>query len=188
MEDTSIIELFWARSEDAIIHAQIKYGGYCRSIAFSILHSHEDAEECENDTFLHAWRSIPPHKPSLLSAFLGKIARNLSIDRLRRKNTQKRGGEYALVLEETENWLVSIEDPGSPEDELDAEILASYINDFLDTVSKKARLLFIGRYWNMLSVAELSDKFGLSESAVKTSLHRTRNELAKYLIKEGYTL
>lgn len=188
MEDTSIIELFWERSEDAIVHAQLKYGKYCRSIAYSILRSNEDAEECESDTFLHAWNSIPPHRPSLLSAFLGKITRNLSIDRLRMKNTQKRGGEYSVVLEEVENWLVTAEDPGSPEDELDAEVLASYINDFLGTVSKKSRLLFIGRYWNMLSVAELSENFGMSQSAVKTSLHRTRNELAKYLTKEGYTV
>ncbi len=188
MEDTSIIELFWARSEDAILHAQLKYGTYCRSIAYSILHSNEDAEECESDTFLHAWNAMPPHHPSILSSFLGKITRNLSIDRLRKKNASKRGGEYAAILDEVENWFASPEDSDSPEDGLDAELLAMYISHFLKTVSKKSRLLFIGRYWNMLSVVELAEKFGLSESAVKTSLHRTRRELAKYLTKEGYNI
>lgn len=189
MDDISIVDLFWARTEDAIFHAQLKYGKYCRSIAYSILRSNEDAEECESDTFLHAWNSMPPNRPSILSAFLGKITRNLSIDKLRMKNAKKRGGdEYSLVLEEVEGWLVTEEVPGSPEDELEAEVLASHISSFLDTIAKRSRLLFIGRYWNMLSIAELARDFGMSQSAVKTALHRTRNELADYLKKEGYKI
>lgn len=188
MDDTTIVELFWERSEDAILNAQLKYGNYCRSIAYSILRSSEDAEECENDTFLRAWNSIPPDRPSFLSAFLGKITRNLSIDRLRARDSQKRGGEYSTISYEVEGSFLSLADPSSPEDDIDAEVLASYINAFLGTISAKARLLFIGRYWNMLSVTELSERFGVTKSYVKTTLHRTRNSLAEYLKKEGYTL
>ena len=186
MDDFTIVELFWARSEDAISHARLKYGNYCRSIAYSILRSFEDAEECENDTYLRAWNSIPPSKPSLLSAFLGKIVRNLSIDKLRTKTAAKRDTEYEVALEELEGCLAN--DSPSPEDELDSKILGDSINTFLSTVSQKSRVLFIGRYWNLLSISELSKMFGISESSVKTSLHRTRSKLAEYLKKEGYTL
>ena len=185
MEDAAIIELFWSRAEDAIAQAQTKYGGYCKSIAFSILRSNEDAEECENDTFFKAWNSMPPHHPLALSSFLGKITRNLSIDRLRQKNSQKRRGEYLIVLDEIGECLAS---PESPEEEVDAELLAFYISQYLRVASKKERMLFVGRYWNLLSISELAEKFGCTESSVKVSLHRTRKDLAKYLRKEGYII
>ena len=185
MDDHIIVDMFWDRNEEAIGIAQTQYHTYCMSISYSILGSAQDAEECVNDTFLRAWDSIPPKRPSVLYAYLGKLVRNLSIDRLRAKNAEKRDNRYSVALEEIEYWL-SGEEPS--EQSYDEILLAEQISTFLRTLSKSRRVLFIGRYWNLLSVTELAEQFGMSEGAVKNSLWRTRTKLKEFLIKEGYQL
>ncbi len=185
MNDNDIIELFWQRNESAIDEAHRQYNKYCLKISFSILQSEEDAEECVNDTFLSAWQSIPPNRPNNLSGYLGKLTRNISLDKLRKDNASKRQHSYILVFDELENILSEGE---SPQDALDEKMLAEKINEFLRSLSYKKRMLFIGRYWNMLSITELSREYGIRESAIKTILHRLREELKKYLTKEGFGL
>ncbi len=92
MEDLHIIELYWQRNESAIKESQTKYDGYCSTIANNILHSAEDTEECVNDTWLRAWNTMPPEKPSRLAVFLGKITRILAIDKYRKDRSQKYQG------------------------------------------------------------------------------------------------
>ncbi len=185
MDDSSIVTLFLERKEEAILQAQIQYKKYCTSISFSILQSSQDAEECVNDAFLRAWETIPPKHPLVLSAYLGKLTRNLSLDRLRSRTADKRDERLQLALDEIECIL-----PGesSTEQDFDRKALAEIINAFLEKCSKTKRLLFIGRYWNLLSVTELSKQFGYSESMIKTTLHRTREELRDFLTKEGYEI
>lgn len=142
MDDNAILDLFRERSEDAIVQVQIKYGNYCRSIAYGILSSEEDSEECVNDTYMRAWNSIPPHIPERLSAYLGKITRNLSIDRLRRKGTGKRGGgQFEVALSELEECLPSPSAAGT-EEAADSAALSEIINRFLRTLSLEKRTVF----------------------------------------------
>lgn len=185
MDDKQIVELFWERNESAISEAQAKYTKYCTSISYSILKSNEDSEECVNDTFMRAWQSIPPAKPESLTGYLGKLTRNIALDKLRAEQTKKRGGDYALIFEELENVL---SDDTSPHDALEEKLLASKISEFLRGVSYKKRMMFIGRYWNMLSVTELAQEYGISEASVKTVMYRTREELKRFLKKEGFEI
>lgn len=186
MQDERIVELYWERSEKAIEETQIKYGGYCHAIAIRILNSHEDAEECVNDTYLAAWESMPPHRPKILSAFLGKLTRRISIDKWRRSNAGKRGGgEMVLALEELGECI-----PGGelPEDALHARELTLALNRFLASLPQEERGVFVGRYWHMLSVAELAARFGFGVEKVKSMLLRTRKKLRIFLEKEGFTV
>ena len=130
MEDRQIVDLYWARSEDAICETQLKYGRYCLAIASNILPFREDAEESVNDTYLAAWNSMPPHKPCILSTYLGKITRRISIDIFRKKNRQKRkASEYALSLAEL---VDCVEGGGTPEEDMEVKLLADAINETLD--------------------------------------------------------
>lgn len=184
MDDKKIVELFFARRESAISESARKFGAYLHSIALNILGNPEDAEECVNDTYIDAWNCIPPHCPSNLSTFLGKITRRISIDRLRRRTAKKRGsGEAEIILDELQGCIPSND---STEEQFDARMLSEIINSFVKTLPESYRNIFICRYWYMDSLSDICIKFGYSESKVKSILHRTREKLRKKLKKEGY--
>ena len=186
MDDAGILELFLARSEEAVKEAEKKYAGYCYSIAYGILKNNEDAEECVNDAILKAWDSIPPNNPENLRLYLGRIARNLSLDRLKAATSQKRGsGTVPLDFYELENTLVS---SGEVWEKLDEEVLIGTINSFLSEQKKLYRIVFVQKYWYMLGIREIAEKNGLSESKTASILYRMRNKLKKRLEKEGYGL
>lgn len=182
MDDNRIVELYWERSESAIKETASKYSNYCYAIAYNILANREDSEECVNDTYLSAWNSMPPHRPIVLSTFLGKITRRISIDKLRMKNAEKRGGSnLTIALEELEECL-SVRD--DLQKELDAQILAEALNLFLEELSELERRVFLCRYWYVDSIETIAEQFVFSQSKVKSMLHRTREKLRKYLEKE----
>lgn len=185
MTDARIIELYFERDERAIGETDRKYGPYCRSIAYNILFSHEDAEESMNDTYLRAWNSMPPERPNILSAFLGKICRRLSIDRWRRDRAEKRGGgEPALALEELEYCIPS--GSGDPADELELRELQRLYERFLTSLPAAERRVFLCRYWYMDPIADIARRFGFTEAKVTSMLHRTRERFRAVLEKEGY--
>ncbi|MBE6994998.1 MAG: sigma-70 family RNA polymerase sigma factor [Ruminococcaceae bacterium] len=184
MDDREIIALYWARAEQAIAETDRRYGPYCRAIARRILPSPEDGEECVSDTWLKAWQTMPPQKPACLRAFLGRITRNLALNRLEALRADKRGGgESSLALEELGECVPA---GGSVEQAVDERALAAVLDRFLAEQSEDSRRLFVGRYWYMCSVAELARQYDMSESKVKMSLLRTRNRLRQRLIEEGY--
>lgn len=184
MEDNRIIDLYWQRNEDAISETASKYGKYLHSISYQILSNNADAEECVNDTYNDAWKLIPPHRPSVLSSFLGKITRRISIDLWRKNNAYKRGGgEIVLALDELEDCV-----SGNDNLEIDAERyeLQKILNRFLKTLPDAERQIFICRYWYMDSISDIAKQFNYSESKIKSMLFRTRNRLRTVLEKEGY--
>lgn len=186
MEDERIIDLYWAREESAIAETNTKYGNYCRSIAQHILNNSEDSEECVNDTWLRAWDSMPPTRPDFLSAFLGKITRNLSISRYRMNHARKRGsGETDLLLLELEECIPASK---TVEEEIEGKETAEAINRFLYGIDEESRNMFVRRYFYVDSVKEIAERFDASESKVKSQLFRTRNRLKDYLEKEGIVL
>ena len=184
MDDKSIVELYFSRDQDAIAQTDKKYGRYCYTIAYNILTNKEDAEESVSDTYMTAWRAIPPRRPSVLSAFLGKITRHIAIDRWRERSASKRGGgEVTLALEELKDCVADMQNV-----EMDyerKEIVKAYVK-FLDTLPIVERRVFLCRYWYVESIEAIADKFGFSQSKVKTMLHRTRAKLRKQLAEEGY--
>ena len=181
-EDQKIIDLYWNRSENAITETAVKYGRYCTSIAYGILKSREDAQECVSDAYLTAWNAIPPRRPNDLGTYLGKITRNLSIDRLRTRNRDKRGGgEMPLALEELEEVVVGSD---SPENEAIRKELAASMNRFLRELTVKERYVFVRRYWYLDSLADIAKNTGFSGSKVASMLFRLRGRLKKQLIKE----
>ena len=183
MDDTQIVELYWARKESAIEETAAKYGSYCRSIAGNILQNQDDAEECVNDTWLGAWNSMPPHRPSVLSTFLGKLTRRISIDKWRRATAKKRGdGQLPLVLSELEDC---ISDGKSIEEETERKLLAEVIAAFVKSLPETEQKIFLCRYWYMDSVSAIATRFRFSESKVKSMLSRTREKLRIRLEKEG---
>lgn len=183
MEDKDIVALYWSRNENAIIETSIKYGEYCYSIANNILFNFMDAEECVNDTYLATWNSIPPHNPSILSAFLGKITRRISLKKWRDKHAQKRGGgQTQIVLDEL---LECIPSKKTIDDELDEKELANAISMFISNLDINERRIFICRYWYLDTIADISKQFGYSQSKIKTTLFRTRGKLLSFLKKEG---
>ena len=186
VDDVTIIELYWQRNEDAIAQTKAVHGAYCRGIALRVLADTRDADECENDTYLGAWNAMPSARPQNLRTFLGKIARNLALKRLRARTAEKRGGgEAALSLDELEECVSA---PGSVDEHLEAEELASMLNAFLAGLSADDRRVFMCRYWHFDSVAEIAQRFGFTQSKVKMSLSRTRKKLASYLEEEGVNL
>lgn len=183
MEDNKIIELYLQRQETAIEETAKKYQKYCHAIAYNILCDNNDADEVVNDTYLGAWNSIPPHKPSILSTFLGKITRRISIKKWSEKTAQKRGGgEIPLVLGELSEC---IPDLNSVEKEFENKCLSELINRFLLTLPKTERKIFICRYWYLDSILAISNQFGFSESKIKSMLFRTRKKMKIFLEKEG---
>ncbi|MBQ6719968.1 MAG: sigma-70 family RNA polymerase sigma factor [Oscillospiraceae bacterium] len=184
MDDKRIIGLYFERREQAVEETAKKYGRYCYAIAYNILSDPEDAEESVNDTYLDAWNAIPPHRPNSLALFLGKITRRISIDRWRIRNAGKRGGgETALVLEELYQCVAS---DANPEREFERKQLAQVINQFVKSLPGNEQKVFLCRYWYMDSIKSISQRFGYSESKVKSMLFRTREKLREVLRKEGY--
>lgn len=184
VEDSKIVDLYWERSEQAISETQNKYGHYCLSIARNILPTREDAQESVNDTYLAAWNAMPPNRPSVLSTFLGKLTRRISIDRWRILSADKRGGgNTALALEELAECIPGGSDP---EAEVEAKELASTVGSFLDTLSSTERQIFLMRYFDLTNIQNISSKFNISPSKVKSMLFRIRNKLREHLEKEGY--
>lgn len=179
MDDKSIVDLYWQRNENAIRETDTRYGSYCRIIAYNVLTDSEDADECVNDTWLRAWNSMPNQRPLQLAPYLGKISRNLAISRLRKRNNLKRGnGMNNLAFEELGDCL----DSGTNvESEIEIKELSEHIRTFLSGLDKEQRYIFIARYWYMASIEEIADKFGFSQSKVKSALMRTRNQLRNYL-------
>lgn len=186
MEDAKIVQLYWDRNEQAIPATAEKYGRYCTSIAKSILGNHEDAEECVNDTYMNAWNAIPPHRPRLLSAFLGKITRNLSLNRYKQNTAEKRGGgEIPAVLDELSQLVSGKEDA---EQALFHRELVRSIDAFLGTLSPEKRSIFIRRYWYTDSISEIAIRHGMKDGAVSMTLNRIRLKLRNYLAERGFEL
>ena len=183
MDDEKIIDLYWQRSESAIEFTAEKYGKYACSIAYRILGNKEDGDECVNDAYIKVWNSIPPQRPGSLSAFLGAVTRNLSLDRYRANHAAKRGGGQAgIALDELA--LAVPENCGLDE----GLALTEALNRFLAELSPQTRKVFMRRYWYFDSVKEIAQRYGLSEGSVKMQLTRTRHALKKYLEREGVAL
>lgn len=183
MDDSEIVDLYWERSENAIAETSKKYSRYCRYISFNILQNHEDAEECVNDTYIRAWNSMPTQRPNRLSTFLGKITRNLSINKYRGYTAEKRSaGQTSLALSELEECVPS---PESVDQAMDEMALGDAVNRFLASLPPKKRIVFMRRYWYLSPVKEIAGEYGMNENTVKSVLFRVRNELRLFLEKEG---
>ena len=182
MEDERIVDLFWERNEQALRETKEKYGRYCYAIAYRILNRPEDAEECENDTLLAAWSSIPPQRPAPLSAFLGMLARRLALDRFRRDHAKRRSGNHVLLsLEELETC---IPDGSEIDDRLSAQELAAILSEFIRALPQREGDIFICRYFHMHAVKEIAARYGYGQSRVKMILKRTRDRLRKRLAEK----
>ena len=184
MEDKKIIDLYFQRDEQAIKETSSKYGNYCFGIAKSLLNDPSDAEECVSDTYLRAWNSIPPHKPRQLKLFLGRITRNLCVDRLRTNTAQKRGsGETELALEELAGCISA---GGDPADALELKQLQQAMGSFLHTLPQRERDLFLCRYFYVESYRALAKRFHIREENARLILSRVRGKLRDFLTKEGF--
>ena len=186
MDDKQIVELYQKRSETAIAETAAKYGKYCYTIAFHILYDQLDSEECVNDTYLRTWEAIPPQCPEKLSSFLGKITRNLALNKYKYYFREKRGnGQTALVIDELNECIPA---SSNTEEAVDEILLVELLNQFLYGLPKEKRNIFLRRYWYMSSIQEIAKDYGFSESKVKMILLRTRNKLKQVLEKEGIVL
>ena len=184
MEDSKIIDLYWERSEDAIAESQHKYGPYCGKIALNILADLQDSEECVSDTFLKAWGAIPPNRPNCLRTFLGRITRNLALDRYDKNHADKRGGgELAICLDELSECIGTESDA---QKQLESAELTAILDRFLAAQRPEIRKMFVRRYWYMDSITGIAERYGFTVSKVKTALSRARAELKIELAKEGY--
>lgn len=183
MEDIDIVNLYWQRSETAIAETDGKYGRYCKRIANNVLSSAEDAEECVSDTWMSAWNAMPTQRPARLAAFLGRITRNLALDRHDRRTAKKRGGNsFDALLSELEDCLPA---PDTVEAAADRNECAAQISVFLRGIDHDSRDTFLRRYWFADSIADIARRFGMSGSKVKSMLFRTRGRLREHLAKEG---
>jgi len=186
LDDSKIVELFLARDETAIKKISEKYGARLRYLAYEIVKDRQTAEECENDVYLEAWNSIPPHEPrNYLYAFLARITRHIALNFCRDRNRLRRS---ALICELSEEIEQCIPSPNDAECRADDIALGEAINNFLKKMDEEKRNIFVRRYWYLDSITDISKRFGLSESKIKTTLFRCRNLLRKYLEKDGYTL
>lgn len=184
MEDAQIVSLYWDRDESAIRETETKYARYLTKIACNILNDVEDSRESVNDTYLAAWDSIPPHRPGILSAYLAKLTRRISIDRFRYRTRDKRmGSEYALSLEELGDCVCGGD---TTQEAVNEKLLADAIGIYLRLLPEDARTAFVGRYYFLDPLKEVAAYCGMSESKAKSILYRTRVGLKEYLRKEGY--
>ena len=182
MEDARIVQLYWERNEQAISATADKYGAYCASIARNILGDPEDVEECVSDTYLRAWNAIPPHRSQILPAFLGRITRNLALNRYRHSRADKRGGgRLPAVLEEL-SFVTGGEDA---EQALDRREVVDAVNSFLAGLPARKRTIFLCRYWYLDSIAEIGARFGMTEGSVSVTLSRLRRKLRDHLLERG---
>ena len=186
MEDKEIVQLYWDRDQSAVTQTANKYGKYCTAIAKNILGSHEDAEECVNDTYMNAWNSMPNHRPYVLATFLGKITRNLAFNRYKHNHADKRkGSEIPAVLDELSECVSGTD---NVEQELEYKELVKAIDIFLDTLSSKKRSIFVSRYWYSDSISDIAKQYGMKENTVSMMLSRLRRKLQKYLAEKGFEL
>lgn len=186
MGDNEIIQLYWDRNEQAIKATVQKYGNYCKAIARNILNNKEDVEECINDTYLNAWKAMPPHWPEQLATFLGKITRNLSFNKYRHDHTEKRGGgEIVLVLDELTDC---VSDTDSVEQIVERQELIKNINTFVRGLPTDKRNIFVRRYWYADSVVEIAKDYGMLSGSVSKTLERTRKQLKVYLSERSFDL
>lgn len=186
MEDEKIIDLYFARDEQALVQTEIKYGSYCKAIALRILENNEDAEEALSDTYLKAWNTIPPTRPSFFRLFLAKITRNLSFSRWRESAAQKRGGgAVVLALEELSEC---IPDASRADERVNLRELTQIIRAFLDTLPKREADVFLRRYFFVEDVPAIAARYAMRPDSLSRSLLRTRKKLKDYLIGEGYAL
>ena len=186
MDDNKIVELYLLRDETAIKQTTEKFGSRLRSLAFRIVNDRQTAEECENDTYMEAWNTIPPHEPrSYLYAFLARITRHISLNCCRDRSRLKRSAFVCELSAEMEQCIPAPDDVACRVDDM---ALGEAINGFLSTLAEEKRNIFIRRYWYLDSIADISKCFALSESKVKTTLFRCRNQFREYLEKEGYTI
>lgn len=186
MDDNQIVELYLLRDETAVKLTTEKFGSRLRSLAFRIVNDRQTAEECENDTYMEAWNTIPPHEPrSYLYAFLARITRHISLNCCRDRSRLKRSAFVCELSAEMEQCIPAPDDVACRVDDM---ALGEAINGFLNTLAEEKRNIFIRRYWYLDSIADISKCFALSESKVKTTLFRCRNQFREYLEKEGYTL
>ncbi len=183
MEDQAIINLYFARSETAIAETAAKYGRYCYHIAYNILTSREDSEESVNDTYLAAWGAMPPRRPGVLATFLGRLTRNISLDRWKNRTAQKRGGgQVPMALEELEECIPGGCDPVREAERME---LNKALTRFLDTLPQSERQVFVCRYWYLDPVPGIASRYGFTQAKVTSMLHRTRSKLRRFLEKEG---
>ena len=185
MEDSQIVQLYWERDARAIPASAEAYGTYCHAIAFNFTLNHEDAEECVSDTYLGVWNSIPPQRPAPLRTYVCRIARNLAAKRYHANTAQKRGSGYDLALDELDGIVPA---RGGVEEAVAARELAALINAFLDTLRYEDRYLFMRRYWYADPLREIARTAGMSYGAAAVRLHRVREKLRNYLLKEGVSV
>lgn len=184
MDDSEIIELFFARDEKAVSAAHEKYGRYCGAVANNILKNREDSEECVNDALMKAWECIPPERPRDLGAYLARLAKNISLNRLEASQAEKRGGgEVPLIFDELSEC---IPDSTNVERTFEQSELVAAVKDFLRTLKAPKRDLFLLRYWYCLSVSEAASRVGISDNNAAVTLQRTRKKLLEYLRKKGF--
>ena len=186
MDDVKIVSLYLQRDESAIGETEKKYGAYLRRISMNILGNASDSEENVNDTYLNTWNSIPPHQPERLAPFIGRIARNLALNRYKSNHAQKRSGDsFAVSLDELDECIPSVE---RTEDTVMSDVTGKHISNFLRKEPRNARSVFVCRYFYGEAVKNIAERFGYSDSKVKSMLQRTRNRLRDYLQKEGITV
>ncbi len=181
MDDERIIELFFARSEEAIRQTDSTYGRRLYRISDNILHSREDAEECVSDTYLRTWNAIPPTRPKSLFCYLAKICRNVSLSKLNWSHAAKRNAVVVALTQEMEECIPDV----SRDAQLDARELGRILNAFLETLSPENKILFVRRYWFVETTGEIARRYGINENTLHSRLHRIRGRLAEYLKKEG---
>lgn len=186
MDDNKIVELYLARNEAAIQESTEKYGRRLYHLAQGIVEDHQTAEECENDTYMAAWKSIPPHEPvNYFYAFLARITRHVALNCCRNRNRLKRSAYINTLSWEMEECIPA---PNDGMCRLDEKLFAEAINGFLSGLSQEKRTLFVRRYWYLDGIADIAARYGLSQSKVKTTLYRLREQLRTYREKEGYEL
>ena len=180
MDDEKIIELFFARDQQAIRELDLKYGKLCRSLSYSLVNDRQDAEECVSDAYLGAWNAIPPARPDPLLPYLLKIVRNLSLKAYWRREAAKRSGHYTAALEEIEGCVA---DRKTVEEEISARELARILGEFLDTLSPENRVIFLRRYWFADRYQDIAEVTGLTEKTISVRLTRIRGKMKQYLIE-----
>lgn len=184
MDDAKIIELYWARNEDAIAQTDAEYGRQLRTLANRLLQNHEDAEESVSDTYMKTWNAIPPDRPTYFYAFLASICRHLSLNRLDWNHAAKRRAEMVSLTQEMELCIPD----SSRERRLEGREIGRVLNDFLGQLPKESRLIFLRRYWYVDTISEIARRYGISESKVKMQLSRTKAKLKRHLEREGITV
>lgn len=184
MEDSQILELYWQRDEQAISETDAVHGRKLHTLSYRILANHEDAQECVSDTYMKAWQTIPPQRPTYFFAYLAKICRFLSFGRLDWLNAAKRKADIVQLTAEMELCIPD----RNMESRVESQYLGELLNAFLDSLPQESRVIFLRRYWYTDSVREIARRYSISESKVKTQLHRTRLKLREYLQREGITV